>query len=178
MKEKSFPYFFWALLCIMFSAFPRPANTYTAKIAVFNFNVLNLDAKGYDATVTNTLIDFLQKTSSFNILNRKELESFLCLNDLQQNCDLSNIIAIGNRLGLDMIIGGTVKKNGPVIEIFCKVANIAENSFMYTKKVRSLGDSGLWELIRRLSRDISKVIAVAMGDAIKASSTKSGLARS
>jgi fibronectin type 3 domain-containing protein/TolB-like protein len=175
MKNKSFPYFFWALLCIILSLYPRPAHTYTAKIAVFNFNVLNLDAKGYDATVTNTLIDFLQKTSSFNILNRKELESFLYLNDLQQNCDLSNVVCIGNRLGLDMIVAGTVKKNGPVIEIFCKVANIADKSFVYTKKVRSFGDSGLWELIRRLSRDISKIIPIKMGDAIKASSTKGRL---
>jgi len=114
MKIKSIPYFFWALLCIIPALYPRPAHTYTAKIAVFNFNVLNLDARGYGATITNTLINFLQKTSSLDIFNRRELEAFLSLNDLQQNC-------IGNRLGLDMIVAGTVKKNGPVIEIFCKV---------------------------------------------------------
>jgi fibronectin type 3 domain-containing protein/TolB-like protein len=176
MKKKSFPYFFWALLCIMLALYPRLAHTYNAKIAVFNFNVLNLDARGYDATVTNTLIDFLQRTSSLNILNRKELESFLCLNDLQQNCDLSNVVTIGNRLGLDMIVAGTVKKNGPVIEIFCKVANIAEKSFVYTKNVRSFGDSGLREEIRRLSSNISKIITVKMGDAIKAPSSEGRLA--
>lgn len=176
MKKKSFPYFFWAFLFIILALYPRPAHTYTAKIAVFNFNVLNLDARGYDATVTNTLIDFLQKTSSLNILNRKELESFLYLNDLQQNCDLSNVVTIGNRLGLDMIVAGTVKKNGPVIEILCKVVNIAEKSFVYTKKVRSFGYSGLQEGIRRLSSNISKIITIKMGDAIKASSTKGRLA--
>jgi len=175
MKKKSFPYFFWALLCIICALYPRPAHTYTAKIAVFSFNVLNLDARGYDATVTNTLIDFLQKTSSLNILNRKELESFLYLNDLQQNCDLSNVVTIGNRLGLDMIVAGTVKKNGPVIEIFCKVANIADKSFVYTKRVRSFGDSGLRKEIKRLSSNISNIITEKMGDAIKASSAKGRL---
>jgi len=176
MKKKSFPYFFWALLCIIIALYPRAAHTYTAKIAVFNFNVLNLDARGYDATVTNTLIDFLQQTSSLNILNRKELESFLYLNDLQQNCDLSNVVTIGNSLGLDMIVAGTVKKNGPVIEIFCKVANIAEKSFVYTKKVRSFGDSGLREEIRRLSSSISKIIPIKMGGIKRASSRKDTLA--
>jgi fibronectin type 3 domain-containing protein/TolB-like protein len=176
MKKKSFPYFFWAFLCIILALYPRPAHTYTAKIAVFNFNALNLDARGYDATVTNTLIDFLQRTSSFNILNRKELESFLYLNDLQQNCDLSNVVTIGNRLGLDMIVAGTVKKNGPVIDIFCKVANIPQKSFVYIKKVRSFGNSGLREEIRRLSSNISKIITIKMDDAIKASSTKDRLA--
>jgi fibronectin type 3 domain-containing protein/TolB-like protein len=176
MKKKSFPYFFWALLCIIFALYPKPAYPHKAKIAVFNFNVLNLDARGYDATVTNTLINFLQRTSSLDILNRKELEGFLCLNNLQQNCDLSNVVTIGDRLGLDMIVVGTVKKNGPVIEISCKVAKITERSFIYTRKVRSFGDSGLWELIKRLSRDISKIIPIKMGDAIKTPSTKGRLA--
>ena len=163
MKIKSFSYFFLALLCIMLALYPRPAHTYTAKIAVFNFNVLNLDARGYDATVTNTLIDFLQKTTSLNILNRKELEAFLSLNDLQQNYDLSNVVHIGNRLGLDMIVVGTVKKNGPVIEILCKVAKISEKLFILNKKVRSFGDSALREEIRRLSRDVSKAIKLNIG---------------
>jgi len=171
MKKKSFPCFFWALLFFILALYPRPAHPYKAKIAVFNFNMLNLDARGYDATVTNTLINFLQRTSSLNILNRKELESFLCLNDLQQNCDLSNVVTIGNRLGLDMIVVGTVKKNGPVIEISCKVAKITERSFIYSKKVRSFGDSGLREEIRRLSINISKVIDLKTGD-VKLSSPK------
>ena len=163
MRIKSFPYLFWALLFIILALYPRPALPYKAKIAVFNFNSLNLDARGYDATVTNTLINFLERTSSFNILNRKDLEAFLSLNDLQQNCDLSNMIYIGNRLGLDMIIGGSVKKSGPVIEIVCKVAKIPEKSFIYDKKLRSFGDSGLKEEIRRLSFNISKVIALNIG---------------
>jgi fibronectin type 3 domain-containing protein/TolB-like protein len=163
MKIKSFPYFFWALLGIILALYPRPALPYKAKIAVFNFNSLNLDARGYDATVTNTLINFLERTSSFNILNRKDLETFLSLNDLKQNCDLSNVVHIGNRLGLDMIVGGTVKKNGPVIEILCKVAKISERFFIFNKKVRSFGDSALREEIRRLSRDISKAIKLNIG---------------
>jgi fibronectin type 3 domain-containing protein/TolB-like protein len=163
MRIKSFSYLFWALLFIILALYPRPALPYKAKIAVFNFNSLNLDARGYDATVTNTLISFLERTSSFNILNRKDLEAFLSLNDLQQNCDLSNMIYIGNRLGLDMIIGGSVKKSGPVIEIVCKVAKIPEKSFIYDKKLRSFGDSGLREEIRRLSFNISKVIALNIG---------------
>jgi len=176
MKKKSFPYLFWISLLIILALYPKPAYPHKAKIAVFNFNVLNLDARGYDATVTNTLINFLQRTSSLNILNRKELEGFLYLNDLQQNCDLSNVVTIGNRLGLDMIVVGTVKKNGPVIEISCKVAKITERSFIYIRKVRSFGDSGLQEEIRRLSSNIAKIIPIKMGDAIKASSTKGRLA--
>jgi fibronectin type 3 domain-containing protein/TolB-like protein len=172
MKKISFPYCIWAFLFIILALYPRLAHPYTAKIAVFNFNLLNLDAKGYDATVTNTLIDFLQKTPSLNILNRKELESFLRLNDLQQSCELCTAVTIGKRLNLDMIVAGTVKKKGPVIEIVCKVVNIAEKSFVYTKKVRSFGDSGLWEVIKRLSRDVSKTITISMGDVIKASSKK------
>jgi len=116
MRIKSIPYLLLVLLFFMFAFFTRPAHSfYKAKIAVFNFNIINLDARGYDATVTNTLINFLERTSSLDIVDRKELEAFLSLNDLHQNCDLSNVVTIGNRLGLDMIVVGTVKKDGPVI---------------------------------------------------------------
>ena len=163
MKIRSLLHIFLSLIFITLALYPVPAHSYKAKIAVFNFNILNLDASGYDATVTNILINFLERTASLNILNRKELEAFLSLNDLQQNDDLSNVVNIGNRLGLDMIIVGSVKKTGPVIEIICKIAKIAEKSFLYDKKLRSFGDSGLREEIRRLSLDISKVIALDMG---------------
>jgi len=177
MRIKSTPYLLLVLLLFIFTLFTRPAHSsYKAKIAVFNFNIINLDARGYDATVTNTLINFLERTSSLNILNRKELEAFLYLNDLQQNCDLSNVVTIGNRLGLDMIVVGTVKKNGPVIEILCNVAKIAEKSFIFNKKVRSFGDSGLREEIRRLSFSISKVIDRKMGD-VKLSPSKKDMLR-
>lgn len=160
MKTRSLPYIFLSLIIIIFVLYPGPAHPYKAKIAVFNFNILNLDARGYDATVTNILINFLERASSLNILNRKELESFLSLNDLKQNDDLSNVVNIGDRLGLDMIIVGSVKKDGPVIEIACKIAKMAEKSFIYDKNIRSFGDSGLREEIRRLGIDISKVIAI------------------
>ena len=163
MKTKSLPYLFLPLIIIILALYPGPAHAYKARIAVFNFNILNLDARGYDATVTNMLINFLERAASLNILNRKELEAFLSLNDLQQNDDLSNVVNIGNRLGLDMIIVGSVKKSGSVIEIICKITKIAEKSFIYDKKLRSFGDSGLREEIRRLSLDLSKVIAVDIG---------------
>ena len=163
MKTKSFLYLFWPLIFLMLVLCPRPAYPYKAKIAVFNFNILNLDARGYEATVTNMLIDYLEKAPSLNILNRKELEAFLSLNDLQQNDDLSNVVNIGNRLGLDMIIVGSVKKSGPVIEIICKIAKIGEKSFIYDKKLRSFGDSGLKEEIRRFSRDICRLIDLDIG---------------
>lgn len=163
MKTRSFLHLFWPLVFLTLVLCPRPAHPYKAKIAVFNFSILSLDASGYDATITNTLINFLERASSLNILNRKELEAFLSLNDLQQNDDLSNVVYIGNRLGLDMIVVGNVKKSGPVIEIICKVAKIAEKSFIYDKKLRSFGDSGLREEIRRLSLDVSKVIDLNIG---------------
>ncbi len=165
MKARSFLYIFLPLIFIILALYAGSAHPYKAKIAVFNFNIINLDARGYDATVTNTLINFLERASSLNILNRKELEAFLSLNDLQQNDDLSNVVNIGNRLGLDMIVVGSVKKSGSVIKIICKIAKIAEKSFIYDKKLRSFGDSGLREEIRRLSLDISKVIAGNIGKA-------------
>ncbi len=160
--------FFQVLASLIFlmvvGLYPAVARPYSAKIAVFNFNLKNLEARGYDATVTNMLINYLERSSSLNILNRKDLEAFLALNDLQQNDELSNVINIGNRLGLDMIIAGNVEKERSVIKVECKVAKITEKTFIFNKRLRSFGDAGLREEIRLLSLHVSKAIESNMGE--------------
>ena len=73
------------------------------KISIFNFGTVNSDASGYGTTVTNMLINSLATDPTLVMLDRKELESFLNLNDLQQNDNMDNVLLIGSRLGLDVI---------------------------------------------------------------------------
>ena len=136
-----------------------------SKIAVFNFAILNLDAKGYDATITNTLITFLQRSPSLITINRRELETFLSFNDLRQNADLPNVVAVGNRLGLDLVVVGSVRKRGPVLEITCRIAKIADACFIYERQFRCLEAAGLRAEIERMSREIIGVMESHKGRA-------------
>jgi len=60
------------------------------------------------------------------MLDRKELEAFLSLNDLQQDDRLENVVNIGTRLGLNVIVVGDVEKKGAIILVNCKVVLIEQ----------------------------------------------------
>lgn len=139
------------LLC-----FPGRSAAKAVKVSVFNFQAMNLEAAGYGTTVTNQLMNFLMAELDFEILDRKVLEAFLSLNDLQQNANTDNVLNIGNRLALDAIVIGTVEKKGSILQISCKVFNIEQKKVVLSQQVRSLGDA-------RLDSEIA-----ALGKAIKA----------
>jgi len=136
------------------------------KVSVFNFGTLNLDASGYGTTVTNMLMNSLGAESSLAVLDRKELEGFLSLNDLQQDDRLENVVAIGSRLGINMIVVGNVEKKGSIIVINSKVIHIESKKAFFSTQRRALGDAGLVGEVRTLSSMIAA--------AIKAQAAKGG----
>ncbi len=128
------------------------------KISVFNFSTANLEASGYGTSVTNMLVNYLKGESGLAVLDRKELEAFLSLNDLQQNDNLENVATIGNRLGLNVIVTGGVEKKGPLILITCKVIQVERKRVLLNTQVKSLGDASLASEIMRLSTMISSTV--------------------
>ncbi|MDO8723292.1 MAG: hypothetical protein Q7J31_13875 [Syntrophales bacterium] len=156
MKKKySCILFIFVVLSILI-CFPGRSVAKAVKISVFNFQAINLDASGYGTTVTNQLMNFLMAEPDFDILDRKEMEAFLSLNDLQQNDKEENVLDIGARLGLDIIVVGTAEKKGDILQIACKVISIKQKRVALSKLVRFLGDA-------RLDSEIS-----ALGEAVKA----------
>lgn len=147
-----------ATLIAVCGADPLNASAAT-KISVFNFNATNIEATGYNTTATNMLLNIMGKDPAFSVLDRKELEAFLNLNDLQQSDNVENAIHIGSRLGLNVIVIGNVEKRGPVIIINCRVVSVDNKRVILSTQVRSLGDAGLLEEVRKLHKAISSAIA-------------------
>jgi len=146
-----------------------PAATVSAaapqiKIAVFNFSTVDLEASGYNTMVANMLMSNLSCESSLAMLDRKELEAFLSMNDLQQDDNLENVSHIGSRLGLSAIIVGSVGKKGSVIIIHCKIIHVEQKRMILETKVKALGNAGLEGEIKKLSKSIAEAIA---GSALK-----------
>ncbi len=125
------------------------------KMSVFNFQPLNIDAAAVSTSLTNMLITSLMGEPSLNILDRKELEAFLSLNDLQQSDIMDNIVNIGTRLGLNAITVGTVGKKGTILIINAKVINIEQKKIVFSQQIRSLGDSRLNSEIEALAKCIT-----------------------
>lgn len=138
--------------------FPGRTTARAIKLSVFNFQAINLDASGYGTTVTNQLMNSLMAEPDFAILDRKELETFLSLNDLQQNDNPDNVVNIGARLGLDVIVVGTVEKKGGILQIACKVISIEQKRVVLSQQVRSFGDTRLYSEISVLDKAIKSAI--------------------
>jgi len=66
------------------------------KLSVFNFGTVNIEASGLGTSVTNALISTLSRNPTISILDRKDLETFLNLNDLKQNDQIDNVVDIGS----------------------------------------------------------------------------------
>ena len=98
---------FLFLIIVICPAFNASATIPRIKVSVFNFTTVNLEASGYNTMVANMLMSNLGCESSLSILERKELEAFLSMNDLQQDDNLENVTHIGSRLGLSAVVVGS-----------------------------------------------------------------------
>jgi len=124
------------------------------KLSVFNFGTVNFEASGLGTSVTNALIGTLKTDPSISILDRKDLETFLSLNDLQQNDQLDNVVNIGSRLGLDFIVVGSVKKNGSAITVNCSLIQIDNKKEFKLQPARAMGESALTAEVGKLGSSI------------------------
>jgi TolB-like protein len=147
------------LISVMFPVESRGGEIQQTKVAVFNFGTMNLEASGYGTTITNMLMNALKEDPSLELLDRKELEAFLSLNDLQQDENLEYVIHIGSRLGINMIVAGNAGKKGSIISINCKVIHIDHRKVIFSRQIKSFGDAGLMGEVRDLSRFIARAMS-------------------
>lgn len=140
------------------------------RLSVFNFGVANMEASGLGTTVTNILIDSLGDDRTLTILDRKELESFLSMNDLQQNDEMDNVINIGTRLGLNVIVVGSVEKKRAIVLVQCKAINIEQKETILNTRISAIGDTALNNELRKLSQEIRTAIADQSSNAKKVES--------
>jgi membrane-associated protease RseP (regulator of RpoE activity) len=129
-----------------------------SRLSVFNFNAVNIDASKYGPEVTNLLTDALGKNQAFSIISRHDLLEFLTLNNLQQNDNLSDIVSVGGRLGLNFVVTGRIEKKGVILAIEFIVASVRDEKVIFTRKVQVAGDSNLATEVIKISDSISAAI--------------------
>lgn len=127
-------------------------------VSVFRFTPLNMEASGTSLTATNALFNALKTEPSFEMLDRKELETFLAINDLQQNDQMENAVNIGARMGLNFVIAGTIEKRGSIIVTNCKVIGIDRKKIIFSKHFISSGENNLVSDFKKLGDSIIEAI--------------------
>lgn len=129
------------------------------KLSVFNFVTLNIEASGLGTSVTNSLVSVLKNNPKISLLDRKDLENFLSMNDLQQNDQLDNVVNIGSRLGLDFIVVGSVEKRGSAINVNCSLIQIDTKREVYNVRARAFGEAALTSEVAKLGSMLTSVLA-------------------
>ncbi|MFZ3116259.1 MAG: hypothetical protein WA133_05805 [Syntrophales bacterium] len=148
-----------AIFCISTAASAAPN-----KVAVFNFQSSSIDLSVQGATLTNMLSSALNAEPDLSVLDRKELEFFLALNDLQQQSTLAAVVDVGTRLELNAIVLGTLEKRGAVLMVNVRVVGIEQKRVIFSKPVKSLADADLSREMAVLARDIAKAITTTGSD--------------
>jgi TolB-like protein len=130
------------LLVVFFT--PQAAHAaMQVKTAIFNFIALNMEASGYGTAVTNMLGDSLKADLKYDVLDRKDLEAFLNLNDYRQDDKVENAVQIGTRLGLNIVIVGNVERKGAWIIVNCRMVSVEQKKIILNTRVGAQGDAGL-----------------------------------
>jgi TolB-like protein len=128
-------------------------------LSVFAFKPINIDVVQYSPEVTTQLINALKENPSFSILDRRDLEEFLRVNELQQNDNMDNILNIGKRLGLNFIVSGSIEQDGVLIVLTCSVVDIHKAEIAYRSKIKTLGHANLVSNVKKLSDAITTAIS-------------------
>ena len=73
---------------------------------------------------------------------------------------MENVSNIGSRLGLNMIVVGSVGKKDTVIILNSKVIHIEQKRVIFENQTRALGDAGLISEVKNLSASIISAISI------------------
>jgi len=146
------------LFTVFFTPQAFPAMT-QVRMAIFNFVALNMEASAYGTAATNMLGDALKANPSNSVMDRKDLEAFLYLNDYRQDDRVENAVNVGTRLGVNVVIVGNVEKKGSWIIVNCQVVLIEQRKVILNTRVGAQGDAGLSVEIRKLTGLINEAFA-------------------
>ena len=127
------------------------------RVAVYTFNILNLGAAGYDATISNLFMTILDQHRVLEVMNRKELEDSLRRAGLQQSENVSLVQTAGVRLGLDGIIFGNVKKVGSSIEFEVKFVEVSQGKTLFHRKEKVFGRVALRQKVEEITGEIAQI---------------------
>ena len=127
------------------------------RIAVFTFNILNLGAAGYDATISNLFMTLLDQHPIFEVMSRKDLEDSLRRAGLQQSEEISVVQTVGIRLGVDGIIFGNVKKAGSAIEFEVKFVETSGGHALLHRTEQVFGSAALRQKVEEITMEIVQI---------------------
>ena len=108
------------VLNLIGAAFANDAN-FRPKLGCVPFQATSLQAMAFTENISTSLLNYLDNSGFFDIVERKKIEQFSVLDGLSMdNLDLNGIIRIGTTARIDYVVYGSVnssESSGVVLEI-------------------------------------------------------------
>jgi fibronectin type 3 domain-containing protein len=126
------------------------------RIGVFTFDILNLGAAGYDATLSNLFMTLMDQHRIFEVMSRKLLEESLRREGLRQSGDLSTMRTVGTCLGLDAAVFGNVRKTAGGIEFEVKCVDVSQGELLLHRKEQVSGHAELRQKVEEITNQLAR----------------------
>jgi hypothetical protein len=137
-----------------------------------NVAVQELKGKGLEQSAASIVSDRLRaemiNTQVFRVMERAEMQTVLKEQGFQQSgaCDESScLVEVGQMLGVDRMVAGSVGKVGGFYTISLRVINVATAEILYTVNVDLRG--GIEEVISGLAKDAAVQLAESAGGEVR-----------
>lgn len=142
-----------------------------AKLGAVPFVANNIEAMAFTEYLTTVLLNELDNTGSFEIAERKRLESMMALEGVRSDSMTPvQMQKLGNRLGLDFLVSGNVTSQPQGMQIDVKLLSVVAQKSVFSEQLR-VTQSEASRLLRELAGRIrsasqgttAPVAAVAAG---------------
>ena len=148
------------LAIVLFIPLSASAEFKKTKIAVLDFQLQGeeFDNKDMGTIVAEWFITAMVREGRFDVVERRMLEKVLGEQKLAMSgvVDASSATQIGKLLGVKVIITGSVMKLRDITEINARIIDVESASIIAAENVKSMGSSGLQEMVVEMSRKIMK----------------------
>jgi fibronectin type 3 domain-containing protein len=127
------------------------------RMAVLDFRNNNREATGYGFIISDMFTTALVQTGCFELVERKELQKILGEQTLSQSGALKDVQNIGELLGVEMVVTGSVAKFGALVETDIRVINVETGKIEIVQTEKTESDSELRNMVVRMVRKIRDV---------------------
>lgn len=125
--------------------------------------ILDFEARGINsleaATLTDRFTSEMAKTGAVRLVERNMVDEILTEQGFQQSgcTDSECMVEVGNLIGVELMIGGSISKVGTVHSVSAKIFSVSTGEIVKTAQLDFRGDIGDLMLggMKKIAQDLS-----------------------
>lgn len=135
-----------------------------SRMGAVPFVAKNIEAMAFTEYLTTVLLNELDHTGSFEISERKRLESMMALEGVRSDSlTPEQMQRLGSRLGLDFLVAGSVSSQPQGMQIDLRLLSMRSQKIIFTEQLR-MAETDAAKMLRELARRIRDAAQAKTGE--------------